>query len=128
MDVTRLMIEYLKTRNKELLVPLDYDIDSKTLTVIVTNILSWIKLEKKREIWREQGRKSQNKPLELNDKYSWCAILVELVGIGVFSKYFCIKDSKLDFLDTITKEEISNIRTYVYENYNPQKHTYERGL
>lgn len=45
MDVTRLMIEYLKTRKKELLVLLDYDIDSKTLTVIVTNILSWIKLE-----------------------------------------------------------------------------------
>lgn len=86
------------------------------------------KVREKREIWREQGRKSQNKPLELNDKYSWCSILVELVGIGVFSKYFCIKDSKLDFLDTITKEEISNIRTYVYENYNPQKHTYERGL
>ena len=39
MDVTRLMIEYLKTRKKELLVLLDYDIDSKTLTVIVTNIL-----------------------------------------------------------------------------------------
>ena len=45
MDVTRLMIEYLKTRKKELLVLLDYDIDSKTLTVIVTTILSWIKLE-----------------------------------------------------------------------------------
>ena len=92
MDSIERMLEYLKTRDKELLVPCDYDIDEKTLTVIVTNILSWIKLEKKRELWKSQGRRAENKPMEINVKYPWCASLCKLVEVdGLFKEIFCIK-------------------------------------
>ncbi len=126
MNITERMVEYLKTRNKELLVPEEYDIDAKILTVIVTNVLSWIKLEKKRELWQEQGRKATNKPLELNENYPWYVELCKLVEFDLFKNFFSVKDFKFDFSDTISQEEKSAIRTYVYENYNPQKHTYNR--
>ncbi len=120
------MIEYLKTRDKELLLPEEYDIDANNLTVIVTNVISWLKLERKREIWKSQGRKADNKSLELNDKYPWCVALRDLVEWGLFKDYFCVRESKFDFLETISQEEKSAIRTYAYDNYNPQKHTYDR--
>lgn len=121
------MLEYINTREKALLLSNDIELDEKTLTVIVTNILSWIKLEKKREIWKSQGRKAKSKSLDLNMNYPWCENLCKLVEREeLFNKFFCIKNSKFDFSETISEEEKDFIKDMVYENYNPQPHTYER--
>ena len=127
MSIFEIMLEYLETRNKELLVTKDIEIDTETLTVIVIDILTWLKLEKKRELWKAQGRPGKNKPLELNMKYPWCVKLCELVEQEeAFKEYFCIENSKFDFADNVSLEERSIIRAFVYENYNPTMHKYNR--
>ncbi len=56
MNIVDRMIEFRKTRESDILglLPL---FEPESLTVIVTEILAWLKLERKREIWQEQGKK-----------------------------------------------------------------------
>ncbi len=117
MNIVDKMIEFRDTRNAEVF----GSIDSENLTVIVTEILSWLKLERKREIWIEQGKKTSLKPLELNMKYPWCKDLVKILqGDNSLAKVFCIEGNCFSFKDNITSGYMQEARLLADEKYNPQ--------
>ncbi|MDE6434658.1 MAG: hypothetical protein K2L07_10585 [Lachnospiraceae bacterium] len=90
------------------------------INVVAINILDWLELERKRELWIEAGRKTKLKPLQLNFKYDWCNNLKKMVEEWkVFEKYFYIVEDKFDFLPEVDEATRTAIRDTVYKNYNP---------
>lgn len=120
MNIVEKMIEFKNKRQVEILdVSSEYTIDN--LIVIITEILSWLKLERKREIWISQGRKTKLKPMELNMNYPWCNDLVMMLqGSNALSVIFCIKGSSMVFKDEIPDDYIHEARRLADEQYNPQ--------
>lgn len=124
MSIVERMLEYRRTGNVKLLMSSDLEIDNENLSVIVIEILSWLKLENKRKIWMQQGKKTCLKPLNINMHYPWCVDLCKLIEKEkVFYDNFSIKDGKLDFSDSVTEQEREIARELAYENYNPQMNT-----
>lgn len=123
-NLIEMLIEYRKTGNEQLLVNSEYNIEKENLNVIVLEILSWLKLEHKRYLWMNQGRKTCLKPLQLNMQYPWSRDLCMLVEKEkIFHEYFMIKDGKFEFSDKVKEEDKIEMRRLAYNNYNPQKHT-----
>ena len=119
MNIVDKLIDYQKTRNPEIL-GVSTKIDPDNFIVIVTEILSWLKLERKRELWQEQGKKVKNKPMELNTKYPWCNNLVEILeSENALAEIFCVEKNELYFKDGISDEYIHEARLLAYEKYNP---------
>lgn len=124
MNIIDKLLNYLKNRDKKILITTDIQISTLELTVVVVNILSWMKLEHKRSIWIAEGRKNCFKPLEVDAKYPWCADLYELVEKEKsFHDYFSIRDGKFDFSEEVSEENRIIARKKVYENYNPERRT-----
>lgn len=98
------------------------DLLPKDMRVIVINILAWLKLEHKRELWIKEGRKTRLKPLILNYNYPRCQNLREIVDKEVlFNQYFCIENDNFDFSPNITEETRKKAREKAYVFYNPVK-------
>jgi hypothetical protein len=117
MNIVDKLLEYRDTRKSEVF----DNIDSENLTVIVTEILSWLKLERKREIWIEQGRKTSLKPLVLNMNYPWCVDLANILqGKNAFSEVFGINGNCVSFKENVSSEYIQEARLLAYEKYNPK--------
>ncbi|MDE7446248.1 MAG: hypothetical protein K2N15_11205, partial [Lachnospiraceae bacterium] len=109
-------------RNNQLMTT-DIQISNYEMNVVVIMILSWLKLEHKRSLWKAEGKKICFKPLEVNMQYPWCANLYNLVEKEkLFHDYFSIKEGKFDFSDTVSEEDKAIAREKAYQNYNPQKH------
>lgn len=122
MDIIDLMLDFRKNGCVEQLT--NIDISKDNLNVIVVNILSWLKLEYKRSLWIAEGKKTERKPLELKENYSWCADLKRLIaGTKVFSAYFRVDENKVTFAKDIPLEEQDRLREKAYSVYNPQMHT-----
>ena len=97
MNIVDKLIDYQKSRNPETLA-VSTKINPDNLIVIVTEILAWLKLERKREIWQEQGKKVKNRPMELNTRYPWCNDLIEILeSENVLAEIFCIEKNELYF-------------------------------
>ncbi|MBQ8708580.1 MAG: hypothetical protein IJ523_10880 [Succinivibrionaceae bacterium] len=117
MNIVDIMIELRNTRKSELLEHIDPD----NLTVIVTEILSWLRLERKREIWLEQGRPTALKSLALNMNYPWCADLVKILqNDNVFAEVFQVDGKHLSFKDSVTDDYRHEARLLAYEKYDPK--------
>lgn len=124
MSIIDKLLIYLKYKDKEELITTDIKISDVELNVVVIKILSWLKLEYKRNIWMIEGKNKRFKPLEVDMKYPWCANLCKLVEKEkFFHDYFTIKNGKFDFSDTVSEEDKAIARKEVFQNYNPQKHT-----
>lgn len=121
-DIVDLILEcYEKGTSNELFDNLQ-EFSSKDIRVVMIEILNWLKLEHKREIWIKEGRKTSLKPLLLNYNYMWCKNLREMVNKeDIFSQYFCINENKFDFSISVTEEERINARKKAFDSYNPQK-------
>ena len=117
MNIVEKLIEFRNTREADILGP----IESDHLVVIVTELLNWLKLERKREIWIDQGRKTKLKSLELNMNYPWCNDLVNILQTdSPLAKVFCVEGKFLNFKDGISPEYIHEARLLAYEKYNPE--------
>lgn len=120
MNIADKLIDFKNTRNIEVLGDIP-NISSKELIVIVTRILSWLKLERKREIWTEQGRKMRHRPMELNLDYPWCNDLISLLKEdNPLAEVFCVTGRYFSFKDRVSPEYIKEARRIAYEKYNPQ--------
>ena len=120
MNIADKMIDYEKTRDDSTfgLLP---TVAPDNMIVIVIEILSWLKLERKREIWQEQGRKTNNKPMKLNLNYPWCNDLVRILGEdNQIADVFCVENNNLIFRKSISDDYIHEARIIAYEKYNPQ--------
>ena len=92
------------------------------LNVIAIEILSWLKLEHKRQLWQSEGKRTEQKPLHLNMQYTWCKYLKELLEFrNVFSDVLIIKGGILDFRDEVDESYRLSSRENAYHKYNPQK-------
>lgn len=117
MNLVEKLLDYRNNRNSEIF----ENVKKDNLTVIVTELLSWLKLERKREIWIEQGKKTCLKPLELNFNYPWCNDLVEILnGDNCFSEVFYVSEKKLYFKENVDQNYIQEARRLAYDMYNPE--------
>ena len=114
------IIEYRDTQNSAVLGDVS-NADNEELNVIAIEILSWLKLQRKRELWLEQGRKISLKPMELNMSFPWCKTLVGLLQKNnVFSETFCVDGNSLNIREDVSEEIAHEMRIYADEKYNPQ--------
>ncbi len=120
MNVSEMLIEYWNTHNTDTLGNLkEYDLES--LNVIVVELLSWLKLERKRELWLEEGKRTCLRALELNMNYPWCTDLLNLLQSDTpLAEVFCIEDKHLKFRDSVSESYKHEARRIAYEQYNPQ--------
>ncbi len=124
MSVTDELLEYLKNKDKKILITTDIHLSSTELNVVVMKILSWMKLEYKRSVWIAEGRRNSLKSLAVDKKYRWCMNLYELVAKEkLFHDNFSIRDGKFDFADMVTEREREIAREKAYQKYNPERHT-----
>ncbi|MCR5344723.1 MAG: hypothetical protein K6E46_01530 [Lachnospiraceae bacterium] len=120
MNIAELLIDYRNTRNDIVFGDVS-SIDKENLIIIVTELLSWLKLERKREIFIEQGRKTKLKPMELNMNYPWCKDLEKLLSAdNSFSELFDISNNALLFKECVSDEYAHESRVLADEKYNPQ--------
>ena len=66
MDIVGQLLSYRENSDIKLLITSDIAIEQQNLNVIVIEILSWLKLEHKRSIWINEGKKTSFKPLKIN--------------------------------------------------------------
>ena len=65
------------------------------------------KLQEKRLLWIETGKKTSLKPMSLNTAYPWCQILSQYVETqAVFSNVFEISNGKIDFKKDLPREYV----------------------
>ena len=118
------LLSYMNNQDKKILIKTDIQLSIYELNVVVIEILSWLKLEYKRSVWINEGRKNCLKPLAVDVKYPWCANLYKLVDKEkLFRDNFSIKDGKFNFSDMVSEKEKKIAREKAYQNYNPQRHT-----
>lgn len=120
MNISDRLVEFNNARDTATLGVIS-DIEQRTLVVIANDILEWLKLERKRELWIEQGKAITHKPLELNMDYHWCKDLERILNEdNPLAEVFCIKDNCLTFKDSVSDDYIHEARALAYEKYNPQ--------
>ena len=120
MDIVDALLEYKKIHNPKILVK-ECEYNIVDLNVMVTEILSWLKLERKREIWIEQGKKIKLRNMSVNLNYPWCLDLIRYTNEDtIFAQYFAISEGTLEFKNEISEEQKKALREKAYKNYNPQ--------
>ena len=100
----------------------DTEYNMTDLIVIAIEILTWLKLEYKRSLWRAEGRTIKQRPMHIDENYPWCALLINLLEAEtIFSKVFTINGNALDFRSDINEEYRALLRKTAYDKYNPTK-------
>lgn len=98
------------------------ELSSEDVRVVMIEILSWLKLEHKRELWLKEGKRTGMKPLLLDQNYLWCKNLRGIVSEeGLFNQYFCINGNQFNFSSNIMEDERKEARKKAFDYYNPQK-------
>ncbi len=121
-DIVKKMIEYLNTQDISIICNKTSIPEKTVINTAIIELLSWLKLEKKRENWIEEGRKTKLKPLELNYKYEWCIFLKKLIiEESEFNELFEIKENLLYFKESVPAKLQSQIRAEAYALYNPPR-------
>lgn len=121
-DTVDLLLEYYEKGTSSNLFSHLQGFSSRDIRVVVIEILGWLKLEHKRELWIREGKKTRLKPLMLNYNYPWCQNLQEMMNKEVLlNQYFCIEDNKFDFSSNITEEKRKKARKKAFDYYDPPK-------
>lgn len=119
-NIINIIIEYHNTRDDSQISKYITISDKTTLTSACIELLSWLRLEKKRELWISEGRKTSLKPLELNKSFPWCILLGDMITkIPDLNMLFEIKNQKLNFKESVPEITRSEIRTNVYTQFIP---------
>ena len=91
--------------------------DVESFGVMITDVLAWFRLGYKRELWKKDGKRVKQKPLEINLSYPWCNILKDITeNDPQFLKYFYVSKNKFDFRETVAEEERIQAMEFVYNN------------
>jgi|GEM_PF-1433460 len=116
------LLKYMRTREVNVVLR-DFCLDSKQTASFVTmviDVIAWLKLGYKRELWINEGRPTKHKALSLNMDYSWCQILKDVTDNDKrFSNYFIINEKGFDFKESISEQERIEAMKIAYDNYNP---------
>lgn len=121
-DIVDILLEYYNKGMSNGLIIYLQGLSSKDIRVVVIEILGWLKLEHKRKLWMEEGKKTKLKPLILNYNYIWCKNLKEMVEKEpLFKQYFYIEGNEFNFLPSITEDVRKKAREKAFNYFNPQK-------
>ena len=121
-NIIKLIIEYLDNQDVTLICHNISITDKVTLNSACIELLSWLKLEKKRENWISEGRKVSLKPLDVNNNYEWCSLLKNLISKEpLFGDLFIIKDDLISFKESVPDEIKTQIRKDAFTMYNPPR-------
>ena len=132
MNIVDRMLKFLETRDPSLLVSDDtHDMDPLTLTSIVLDLMGWLRLEYKRSVWVEMGKKTCLKPLPLYTKYPCGRGLIRLVEEEpVFREMFqvitpekrwLVEDAALTFRETVPEEVRAELREEAFKKHKLSK-------
>lgn len=120
------MLKYSKTRNMDNL-PEGYCVENEDIdsfTVMVIDILAWLKLGYKRELRKKERKCVKHRPLHINLKYTWCRVLKDVTENGSrFSKYFFFKDKDFDFRETVPEQDRIEAMKLVYDSFKSERIT-----
>ena len=120
-NIVELLINYLETGDEKTVLSKQHNFERDLLNSVCFELLSWLKLERKRELWIADGRKTTLKPLVLSN-YPWCDYLKELVQTEpVFNTLFEYKNGYICFKSEITDEYRKELRNSAFLLYNPPK-------
>lgn len=117
------MLKYLKTGNTNSLLKGEHfeDEDTSSFHVMITEVLSWLKLGYKRELWKQERKYVKHKPLSINLSYTWCRILKQITENDQrYSRYFTITDKEFDFRETVSDQKRIEAMKIVYDKFNLQ--------
>lgn len=116
------LIEYLNSQDESILNMQSSIRDKSSLNSACIELLSWLKLERKRELWIAEGRKTTLKPLELNPKFEWYYSLLDLIDNNdCLKSIFDIYNMQLSFKDSVSEDIKTQLRKDAYELYNPPR-------
>ena len=119
--IVNIIIQYINAQDPKCIVKKTHIEDKTTLNSVCFEILAWLKLERKRELWISEGRKTSLKPLKLNTEYTWCVLLAQLVEHeDLFNETFEIINNQLFLKANLSPEIQSQIRNDAFVLYNPQ--------
>lgn len=120
MNIVDYLLDFEKEGKIDLMID-EQNVDKMILRVITIELLSWMRLQQKRLLWIENGKKTSLKPLTLNMAYPWCQTLSKYVETQtIFSNVFEINDGKLDFRKDLSEEYVLYAFHTAYEKVNPQ--------
>jgi hypothetical protein len=112
--------EYLHTADISKVVNHTTMKEPQKLGIIITKILDWLKLERKRTLWMEDGKKTKHKPMKLYQEAPWCQELELLIqNEPIFNQHFQIKNGMLLYAAQVSEEEQEYGRILAYNKYNP---------
>ena len=124
-DIVKIFIRYLDTQ-----IPFTEYVtikDKSKLNTICFDLLSWLKLEKKREKWITEGKRTCLKPMEVKREYGCRDLLIQLVEKEpLFNELFEFNGKEFYFKDTVPGDVRSQIRADAFSMYNPQPIPYKR--
>lgn len=115
------LIKYLNTAiTTSILIDAEKKVGEKFLRVISVNIIDWLRLEHKRNLWIKEGKVSISKPLKLNYNYPWCQYLKKLIKEDVnFGMCFTIQEDEFYYNERIDNDTREKACTLAMENYRP---------
>ena len=116
------IIEYLNSQDESILNIQSSIQDKASLNSACIELLSWLKLERKRELWIAEGRKTMLKPLELSSNYEWYYSLIDLIDNNdCLNSLFEINNMKLCFKESVSEDVKTQLRKDAYELYTPPR-------
>lgn len=119
MNITEKMIMFHKTEDITVFhTKNEYSVSDCWFVCI--ELFSWLKLEHKRYIWKQEGRPTHSKPHILEPDAFFTRIIPDFIeNDEVFKHTLKISDNQLYYSDEITEEEIRVITQAAFEYYNP---------
>ena len=120
MDLIEKMINYINT-DDNIFVDVKCD-DISDFNVAIINLLEWLKLQYKRQIWLEEGKKDFRKPLSIPLDTSWGCLLANVLISTEFNNYFDIDVDKITLSSKMSEDEKKAIYKRAFDGYNPIKY------
>ena len=120
MNITEKMILFHKTKDTSIF----HTKDEHTMQdcwLVCIELFSWLKLEHKRYLWKQEGRPTHSKPHILDSEAFFTSIIPDFIeNDEVFKHSLKIEGNNLYYSDEITEEEIRLITKMAFDYYNPE--------
>ena len=122
MNITEKMIMFHNTKDTSIFNTAErYQLADYWLVCI--ELFSWLKLEYKRFLWKQEGRRTCSKPMKLDPDATFSHLSPDFIkNDEVFRNTLKIDGDKLYYSDNISENEIRIITKMAYDYYNPERH------
>lgn len=122
MNITEKMIMFHNTKDISIFNTAErYQLADYWLVCI--ELFSWLKLEHKRFLWKQEGRSTCSKPMKLDPDATFSHLIPDFIkNDEVFRNTLKIDGDKLYYSDNISENEIRIITKMAYDYYNPERH------